>query len=68
MSGLEPVGEGAWRGDIFVPDRNVRAEGELHLTGPRTLEIQGCAMGGLICKTQTWTRVSAGNVVHKRRR
>ena len=68
MSGLEPVGEGAWRGDIFVPDRNVRAEGELHLTGPRTLEIQGCAMGGLICKTQTWTRVSAGNVVPKRRR
>jgi uncharacterized protein (DUF2147 family) len=60
MSGLEPVGEGAWRGDIFVPDRNVRAEGELHLMGPRTLEIEGCAMGGLICKTQTWTRVGAG--------
>ena len=60
MSGLEPVGEGAWRGDIFVPDRNVRAQGELHLTGLRTLEIEGCAMGGLICKTQTWTRVGAG--------
>jgi uncharacterized protein (DUF2147 family) len=43
-----------------VPDRNVRAEGELHLMGPRTLEIEGCAMGGLICKTQTWTRVGAG--------
>jgi uncharacterized protein (DUF2147 family) len=68
MSGLEPVGEGAWRGDIFVPDRNVHAEGELHLTGPRTLDVQGCAMGGLICKTQTWTRVGAGNVVRKRRR
>ncbi len=59
MSGLEPIGEGAWRGDIFVPDRNVHAEGELHLTGPRTLDVQGCAMGGLICKTQTWTRVAS---------
>jgi uncharacterized protein (DUF2147 family) len=59
MSGLEPVGEGAWRGEIFVPDQNVRAQGELHLMGPRTLEIQGCAMGGLICKTQTWTKVAS---------
>lgn len=67
MSGLEPIGEGAWRGDIFVPDRNVRAQGELHLTGPRTLDVEGCAMGGLICKTQTWTRVG-GVSVRKRRR
>ena len=59
MSGLEPVGEGAWRGDIFVPDRNVQAQGELHLMGPRTLEIEGCAMGGLICKTQVWTKVAS---------
>jgi uncharacterized protein (DUF2147 family) len=59
MSGLEAVGPGAWRADIFVPDKNIRAEGELHLTGPRTMDVQGCAMGGLICKTQQWTRVAA---------
>jgi uncharacterized protein (DUF2147 family) len=58
MSGLEPTGEGAWRAEIFVPDRNLRAPGELHLTGPRTLDVQGC-LGGLICKTQTWVKVAA---------
>ena len=67
MSDLEPIGEGAWRADIFVPDRNVHAQGELHLTGPRTLDVQGCAMGGLICKTQTWTKV-AGPAKAVRRR
>ena len=58
MSGVEPTGEGAWTADIFVPDRNIHAPGELHLTGPRTLDVQGC-LGGLICKTQTWAKVTA---------
>ena len=58
MSGVEPTGEGAWRADIFVPDRNIHAPGELRLTGPRTLDVQGC-LGGLICKTQTWVKVAS---------
>lgn len=59
MSGLTPIGEGAWRGDFFVPDRNLRAPGELHLLGARTIEIEGCAVPGILCKSQQWTRVSA---------
>jgi len=59
MSNLDPVGPGAWRADIFVPDKNIRAEGELRLLGPRALEVRGCAMGGLICKSQTWVKISA---------
>ncbi|MEO6249026.1 MAG: DUF2147 domain-containing protein [Sphingomicrobium sp.] len=65
MSDLDPIGPGAWRAEIFVPDRNIRADGELHLVGPRALEVRGCAMGGLICKTQTWTRV--GGAARRRR-
>ena len=57
MSDLRPVAEGAWRGTFFVPDRNVRADGELHLLSARTLEIKGCAMSGLLCKSQRWTRL-----------
>lgn len=67
MSRLEPIGEGAWRGDFFVPDRNVRAPGELRLLGPRALEIEGCAMGGLVCKTQQWTRVATPRKARRRR-
>ncbi len=58
MSGLEQNGVGSWRGSIFVPDANRRADADLHLLDARTLEIEGCALGGLLCKSQTWTRVS----------
>jgi uncharacterized protein (DUF2147 family) len=67
MSGLTPLGEGAWRGEFFVPDRNVRAAGELHLLGPRTIEIEGCAVPGILCKTQQWTRVAVPRPARRRR-
>lgn len=68
MSGVQQTGEGAWHGDIFVPDVNKHAEGDLHLLGPRTLEIQGCALGGLLCKTQQWHRVGPAPARPVRRR
>jgi uncharacterized protein (DUF2147 family) len=67
MSGLEPIGEGAWRGDFFVPDRNLRATGELHLLGPRTIEIEGCALPGVLCKTQQWSKVAGARPARRRR-
>ncbi len=67
MSNLQPSGTGAWSGNFFVPDRNVRADGELRLLGPRMLEIEGCAMGGLLCKSQQWTKVSAPTTPRRRR-
>ena len=67
MSRLVPAGEGAWRGEFFVPDRNVRAPGELRLLGPRALEIEGCAVAGLLCKSQQWTRVAAPRKARRRR-
>jgi len=67
MSRLVPAGKGAWQGEFFVPDRNVRAPGELHLLGPRTLEIEGCAVAGLLCKSQQWTRVAPSRKERRRR-
>jgi uncharacterized protein (DUF2147 family) len=67
MTNLEPVGDRAWRGTFFVPDRNVRAKGELHLLSTRTLEIEGCAMGGLLCKSQQWSRISTPIRARRRR-
>ena len=67
MSGLVPIGEGAWRGQFFVPDRNLRADGELHLLGPRTIKIEGCAVPGILCKSQQWTRVAGPRPARRRR-
>lgn len=66
MRGLEPTGDGTWRGTFFVPDRNVRAEGNLRLLNARTIELQGCAMGGLLCKSQRWSRIGAPMKVRTR--
>ena len=58
ISDLVPTGEDSWRGTIFVPDVNRTADAEVRQTGPRSIEIEGCAMRGLLCKSQIWTRVA----------
>jgi uncharacterized protein (DUF2147 family) len=58
MSGLEEVGPGAWQGGVFVPDHNIRARGRFRLVSPTHMEVQGCALGGLVCREQMWTRIA----------
>jgi uncharacterized protein (DUF2147 family) len=53
---LKPAGAKHWSGDAFNPRRN------LHLTVNIKVENQrmttaGCAMGGLMCKHMSWTRL-----------
>ena len=50
------VGPGYWQGEVFVPDLGQSAQGEMRLTGPSELEINGCAPGGFLCKRQLWHR------------
>ena len=59
MRDLVPADGGGWQGEFFIPDRNLRATGALRLVGSKTIEIEGCAVPGILCRTQRWTRVSA---------
>lgn len=56
--GLAADGPGHWSGEVFVPDLGRTVEGTLALVDATTLEIAGCVIPGLVCQTQTWTRVS----------
>lgn len=56
MSGFKLTGPGKWRGRMFVPDINHRSKAELRLVGPGQLKVTGCAVGRMICKSQTWER------------
>lgn len=58
ISGIEPVGPGHWRADIFVPDQDVHSSADISLAGPNLMSVRGCVWGGLICKEQTWTRIA----------
>jgi uncharacterized protein (DUF2147 family) len=53
------VRPGHWRGVLFVPDRKVRTRAELIAVETNILRIRACTAGGLLCKSQVWTRVEA---------
>ena len=57
MSDFMPAGRGRWQGMAFIPDLGITADGVMTQTGPNTIEIEGCGLGGYFCKSQVWTRL-----------
>jgi len=52
-----PAG-GGWRGKVFVPDLNHVFAGSARAIDAGHIEAKGCLIGGIFCKSQTWTRVA----------
>ena len=57
LSGARPDGRGGYKGRAFVPRRNIRSSATMRQVGPNTMVVEGCALAGLLCKEQRWTRV-----------
>ncbi|WP_206366437.1 DUF2147 domain-containing protein [Sphingomonas gei] len=51
------TGSGHWSGTVFVPDMGRSFASRIVQLSPNTLRISGCIWGGLICKSQDWTRL-----------
>jgi uncharacterized protein (DUF2147 family) len=47
-----------WAGQIYNAEDGKTYSGTITLVDAKTLNLQGCALGGLLCKTQTWTRAN----------
>jgi uncharacterized protein (DUF2147 family) len=45
-----------WKGQVYNAEDGKTYTGSITLVDAKTLNLQGCALGGLVCKTQTWTR------------
>jgi len=45
-----------WTGILFIPDDNIHVSARLQLLGARNLKLTGCALAGLFCRSQIWTR------------
>ncbi|MDQ3144362.1 MAG: DUF2147 domain-containing protein [Pseudomonadota bacterium] len=58
MSGFTPDGDGGYKGKVLLPKRGIHATGTIRRTGNNTLLVKGCAIAGMICKEQRWTRVN----------
>jgi uncharacterized protein (DUF2147 family) len=47
-----------WSGQVYNADDGKTYSGSLTLQDANTIKLEGCIMGGLLCKAQTWTRAS----------
>ena len=58
LTGLVMVGPNKYQGKVYKADEGRTFVGTLILTGASTLELRGCILGGLICKSGTLVKVN----------
>jgi len=56
--GMKPSGDGKWAGQVYNAEDGKTYSGNLTFTGGTSLKLEGCALGGLVCKGQTWTKAN----------
>jgi len=54
---LKPEGDGKWSGKVFVPDIRQTFSGTVQFQDGDKMVGKGCVLFGIICKSQTWSRV-----------
>jgi uncharacterized protein (DUF2147 family) len=57
LTDLKPTGDGTYEGRAYEPKRNMHGSATVRQDGPNVMVVTGCALLGLICKEQRWTRV-----------
>ena len=58
LTGLKPDGKGGYKGRAYIPKYRVHATATVRSAGANTMIVKGCALAGLACKEQRWTRVN----------
>jgi uncharacterized protein (DUF2147 family) len=56
--GMKPAEADKWEGQVYNAEDGGTYSGSFAMTGPNTAVLKGCVMGGLLCKSQTWTRTN----------
>ncbi|WP_247653708.1 DUF2147 domain-containing protein [Labrenzia sp. PHM005] len=58
VQSMKPTGkDGQWKGKVYNAEDGKTYTGFIKLNGNNKLKLEGCVMGGLICKGETWSRV-----------
>lgn len=55
MSGFVAKRHG-WRGRLYLPDVNRTVAATITVDGTGKLRVSACELGGLVCRSQMWTR------------
>jgi uncharacterized protein (DUF2147 family) len=56
VTGLKPAGANKWTGQIYNPEDGKTYNANVTLQNANAITVQGCILGGVICKTNAWTR------------
>lgn len=57
MCGAKKSGSNKWKGNILNLDDGKTYTGIVTLTSANSLTLEGCVLGGLICKSDAWKRI-----------
>jgi len=49
---------GQWKGKVYNAEDGKTYRGVMTLEGSNRLKLEGCVLGGLFCKGETWARVN----------
>jgi len=58
LSGYRRTGTGNWSGTVYIPDMGRSFSSRIKQSSPATLTISGCLIGGFLCKSQVWHRLT----------
>ena len=57
LLGMKPSGTpNQWKGEVYNAEDGKTYTGYITLEGASSLKLQGCVLGGLICKSDVWNR------------
>ena len=57
LSGAAKTGANTWKGSLLNTEDGQTYTGNVTLESANALRLEGCALMGLACKGETWTRV-----------
>jgi len=58
MLSMKPNGANKWSGQIYSPQEGKEVSGNFTEQGPNAVRLEGCLLGGLMCRGENWTRTN----------
>jgi uncharacterized protein (DUF2147 family) len=55
---MKPDGADRWSGQVYNAEDGKTYSGNITMQNADALRLEGCALAGLLCKGQTWTRAN----------
>jgi uncharacterized protein (DUF2147 family) len=55
---MKPASADKWSGQVYNAEDGKTYDGSITLVDAKTLTLQGCTLGGFVCKSRTWTRAN----------